>query len=301
MLRLGLDIGGTKIEAQLLDEQGQCLLRQRIPTPNQHYADFLTGVTALITQYRVEFKQPFSIGIGLPGAISPDTGRIKNSNILILNGEDLRTDLEQQLNQPVALANDADCFALSEAVDGAGKEGKTVFGAILGTGCGGGVVVNKQLLSGPNAIAGEWGHNTLPGYLPEKDGLSQPCYCGRSNCLERFVSGTGFASRFNQQHNTQLDSALIMAAKQEGDVRAELHYQHLLDALGRSLASVINLIDPHVIVLGGGLSNVASLYQDLPAAVLPYVFSDHCNTQIVKARHGDSSGVRGAAWLPGMS
>ncbi len=145
MLRLGLDIGGTKIEAQLLDEQGQCLLRQRIPTPNQHYTDFLAGVTALVTQYRFEFKQPFSIGIGLPGAISPDTGRIKNSNILILNGEDLRADLEQQLNQPVALANDADCFALSEAVDGAGKDGKTVFGAILGTGCGGGVVVNKQL------------------------------------------------------------------------------------------------------------------------------------------------------------
>jgi fructokinase len=300
MQRLGLDIGGTKIEAQLLDKNGECLLRQRIPTPSQQYDTFLDSVTALVTQYRFEFNQPFSVGIGLPGAISPDTGHIKNSNILILNGKDLRADLKQRLQQPVSLANDADCFALSEAVDGAGKAGKTVFGAILGTGCGGGVVVNKQLLRGPNAIAGEWGHNTLPGYVFEKDGQSQPCYCGRSNCLERFVSGTGFATRFNQQHGTQLDAAAIIAASTDGDKHAKKHYQHLLDALGRSLAGVINLIDPHVIVLGGGLSNVASLYQDLPAAVLPYVFSDKCNTQIVKAKHGDSSGVRGAAWLPGM-
>jgi Transcriptional regulator/sugar kinase len=301
MLRLGLDIGGTKIEAQLLDDKGACLLRQRIPTPNQQYDTFLDAVTTLIHHYRTEFPSPFSVGIGLPGAISPDNGRIKNSNILILNGQDLQADLAVRLEQPVSLANDADCFALSEAVDGAGKDGKTVFGAILGTGCGGGVVVNKQLLSGPNAIAGEWGHNLLPGYTPEQDGTSQPCYCGRSNCLERFVSGTGFATRFNQRYDTAFSAADIMAAKGQGDRHASTHYQHFIDALARSLGSVINLIDPHVIVLGGGLSNIDSLYDDLPAALLPYVFSDRCNTKLVKAKHGDSSGVRGAAWLPGMS
>ncbi len=299
MLRLGLDIGGTKIEAQLLDTQGICLKKQRIPTPNQNYSSFLDSVSSLVSHYRTEFKQSFSIGIGLPGAISPDTGRIKNSNILILNGQDLRADLAQQLGQDVALANDADCFALSEAVDGAGKDGQIVFGVIIGTGCGGGVVVNKQLLSGPNAIAGEWGHNPLPGYSAELDGLSQPCYCGRNNCLERFVSGSGFTNRFNQRHETTLTAADIIAAKQQGDSQAAAHYQHLVNALARSLGSVINVIDPHVIVLGGGLSNVDSLYQDLPAALLPYIFSDHCNTRIVKAKYGDSSGVRGAAWLPG--
>lgn len=300
MLRLGLDIGGTKIEAQLLDDRGQCLKKHRIATPNQQYCEFLNSVTALVTQYRTEFNHSFSVGIGLPGAISPDTGRIKNSNILILNGQDLRADLEQRLGQTVALANDADCFALSEAVDGAGKDGRTVFGVIIGTGCGGGVVVNKQLLSGPNAIAGEWGHNPLPGHSPEQDGPAQPCYCGRNNCLERFVSGTGFTTRFNQRYDTQLTAAEIIAAKENGDIKAEEHYQHLVNALARSLGSVINVIDPHVIVLGGGLSNVDSLYRDLPAALLPYIFSDRCNTWIVKAKHGDSSGVRGAAWLPGL-
>lgn len=300
MLRLGLDIGGTKIEAQLLDAQRTCLKKQRIPTPSQNYSTFLDSISSLVSHYRTECNQSFSIGIGLPGAISPDTGRIKNSNILILNGQDLRADLEQLLGQTVALANDADCFALSEAVDGAGKDGRTVFGVIIGTGCGGGVVVNKQLLSGPNAIAGEWGHNPLPGYSPEQDGLAQPCYCGRNNCLERFVSGTGFTSRFNQRHDTKLTAADIIAAKENRDIKAAKHYQHLVNALARSLGSVINVIDPHVIVLGGGLSNVDSLYRDLPAALLPYIFSDHCNTRIVKAKHGDSSGVRGAAWLPDM-
>ena len=300
MLRLGLDIGGTKIEAQLLDAQRTCLKKQRIPTPSQNYSTFLDSISSLVSHYRTECNQSFSIGIGLPGAISPDTGRIKNSNILILNGQDLRADLEQLLGQTVALANDADCFALSEAVDGAGKDGRTVFGVIIGTGCGGGVVVNKQLLSGPNAIAGEWGHNPLPGYSPEQDGPAQPCYCGRNNCLERFVSGTGFTTRFNQRYDTQLTAAEIIAAKENGDIKAEEHYQHLVNALARSLGSVINVIDPHVIVLGGGLSNVDSLYRDLPAALLPYIFSDRCNTRIVKAKHGDSSGVRGAAWLPGL-
>ncbi len=298
MNRLGLDIGGTKIEAQLLDAQGHCLRRERIATPNQSYDTFLEGVTGLITAFKMADTTPFTVGIGLPGAVSPDTGKIKNSNILILNGSDLRDDLSNLLNQPVSIANDADCFVLSEAMDGAGKDGAIVFGAILGTGCGGGVVVNKKLLSGPNAIAGEWGHNPLPGYALEKDGPVQPCYCGRDNCIERFISGTGFSTRYQQQLGRKSSAAEIMSGKQQGHADAILHYQHFMDALARSLASIINVIDPHVIVLGGGLSNVDMIYDDLPTALLPYVFSDQCNTLIRKAQYGDASGVRGAAWLP---
>lgn len=298
MNRLGLDIGGTKIEAQLLNQEGECIHRQRIATPTQDYETFLDGVSELITSFRTVEDKPFSVGIGLPGAISPDTGKIKNSNILVLNGTDLRHDLSNLLNQPVYIANDADCFSLSEAMDGAGADGHTVFGVILGTGCGGGVVVNKHLLSGPNAIAGEWGHNPLPGYSPEADGPAQPCYCGRKNCIERFVSGTGFATRYLQQLGRKENPADIIAAKQLGHEDATLHYRHFIDALARSLGSIINVIDPHVIVLGGGLSNVDSIYDDLPAALLPYIFSDQCNTKIRKAKYGDASGVRGAAWLP---
>lgn len=298
MYRLGLDIGGTKIEAQLLDAAGHCLRRERIATPKQSYEHFLTGVSSLIHSFNQDHSTSFSVGIGLPGAVSPDTGKIKNSNILILNGSDLATDLSQRLNQPVVIANDADCFALSEAMDGAGADGEIVFGAILGTGCGGGVVVHKKLLQGPNAIAGEWGHNHLPGYSPEKDGPAQACYCGRHNCIERFISGTGFAARFFANTGRKETATDIIAAKQLGHVDAMLHYQHFIDALARSLASIINVIDPHVIVLGGGLSNVDMIYDDLPAALLPYVFSEQCNTIIRKAQYGDASGVRGAAWLP---
>ena len=288
MLRLGLDIGGTKIEAQLLDGQGVSLLRRRIATPTTGYGDFLAAITDLVREIRSRHDSAFTIGIGLPGAIDPQTGRIKNANCLFLNGQDLKQDLTQALGQPVWLANDADCFALSEAVDGAGEAGRVVFGIILGTGCGGGLVVNRQLIVGPNAITGEWGHNPLPGYDPALDGPTQPCYCGRSNCIERFVSGTGFAGRFVERHGRGLSPLGIITA----------HYDHFIQALARSVASLINVLDPDVIVLGGGLSNIASLYRDLPAAVIPYLFSAQCLTPIVPARYGDSSGVRGAAWLP---
>ncbi|MBP9661756.1 ROK family protein [Aeromonas media] len=298
MLRLGLDIGGTKIEAQLLDGQGVSLLRRRIATPTTGYGDFLAAITDLVREIRQAMDSAFTIGIGLPGAIDPLTGRIKNANCLFLNGQDLKQDLTQALGQPVWLANDADCFALSEAVDGAGETGRVVFGIILGTGCGGGLVVNRQLIVGPNAITGEWGHNPLPGYDPALDGPTQPCYCGRSNCIERFVSGTGFAGRFVERHGRGLSPLGIITAAAEGDVEAEVHYDHFIQALARSVASLINVLDPDVIVLGGGLSNIASLYRDLPAAVIPYLFSEQCLTPIVPARYGDSSGVRGAAWLP---
>lgn len=301
MLHLGLDIGGTKTEAVLLDDNGQSRFRERIATCKDSYPRFLHHLVTFIQRIAVCAGQPFSLGIGLPGAVDPQTGLIKNSNCLVLNGHDLRKDLTEELGQPVSLANDADCFTLSEAVDGAGKGGGTVFGVIVGTGCGGGVVVNNQLLQGPNAIAGEWGHNPLPGYNPDYDGQSQLCYCGNNNCIERFISGTGFATRFNQQWQNSYTSEQIIMAAMQGDKKAQAHYWHFIDAFARSLASVINILDPHVIVLGGGLSNVDSLYQDLPPAVIRYLFSDSCRTRIVQATYGDSSGVRGAAWLPGRA
>ena len=301
MLRLGLDIGGTKIEGLLLDAQGGVLCRRRIATPTQSYPEFLHALLDFIVGFGEEATPPFSIGIGLPGAVRSDNGRIKNSNCLILNDQPLRDDLQAALGHPIWLANDADCFTLSEAIDGAAQGSAVVFGVILGTGCGGGLVVHRQLLVGPNAITGEWGHNPLPGYLPEWDGPAQPCYCGRNNCIERFVSGTGFAARFAQNHGQPLSAPEILGAAAGGLQSAREHYRHFIDALARSLGSVINLLDPDVIVFGGGLSNVLSLYQDLPTALLPYLFSDSCRTRLVPARHGDSSGVRGAAWLPALN
>ncbi|MDU1152427.1 MAG: ROK family protein [Klebsiella michiganensis] len=276
MLHLGLDIGGTKMEAVLLNAAGECVYRQRRPTHKESYQAFMQQLLGLIATVRDWSERPFTIGIGLPGAIDPQSGLIKNCNCLVLNGHDLRHDLMRELGQPVWMANDADCFTLSEAVDGAGAGATTVFGVIIGTGCGGGVAVNQRLLSGPNAIAGEWGHNPLPGYCPERDGPAQPCYCGKENCIESFISGTGFACRY----------------------QALAHWRHFIDAFGRSLASVINILDPQVIVLGGGLSNVGQIYEQLPSAIVPYLFSDSCRTQIKQARFGDASGVRGAAWLP---
>ncbi len=296
MWRLGLDIGGTKMEGLLLDPQGQEIARRRLPTP-QDYAAFIDGVRGFVQGFSDLAGQPVSVGMGLPGAERRDNGCIKNANCLFLNGRPLRADLQQALGQPVWLANDADCFTLSEARDGAGAGAAVVFGVILGTGCGGGLVVHNRLLSGPNAITGEWGHNPLPGYDPLRDGASQPCYCGRDNCIERFVSGTGVAQRYRARHGGGASTPEILAAAEAGDHLARAHYAHFIDALGRSLASVINLLDPDVIVLGGGLSNLQRLYTDLPLAVQPYLFTDGCLTRFLPARYGDSSGVRGAAWL----
>ncbi|HBR1075783.1 MULTISPECIES: ROK family protein [Klebsiella] len=262
MLHLGIDIGGTKMEAVLLDPAGECVQRLRRPTHKESYDAFMRQLLTLIADIRAVSPQPFTLGIGLPGAIDPQSGRIKNCNCLVLNGHDLRRDIMQQLGQPVWMANDADCFTLSEAVDGAG--------------------------------AGEWGHNPLPGYTSERDGPPQPCYCGKTNCIESFLSGTGFARRYGEQARAEA----IVAAAQNGDPRALAHWRHFIDAFARSLASVINILDPQVIVLGGGLSNVSQIYRDLPAAIVPWIFSDSCRTQIKPARFGDASGVRGAAWLP---
>ncbi|OEF23275.1 ROK family protein [Vibrio rumoiensis] len=300
MYRLGLDVGGTKIEAVVIDKNNHVIFQKRISTPTDAYSSFLSSLISFISQIQMELSEPFTIGIGLPGAISPDTGKIKNCNCLILNGEDLKSDLSLAFDQPIYIANDADCFTLSEAMDGAGSNHTTVFGVIIGTGCGGGITMNRQLLSGPNAIAGEWGHNILPQYSESKDGTEQLCYCGRENCIERYISGTGFAVRYNQKYSSDLKAIDIIEKMRSGDKSAVEHYELLVDMCARSLASVINILDPHVIVLGGGLSNVDELYEDIPKVIGQYVFSDVCNTQIVKAKFGDSSGVRGACWLPEM-
>ncbi|MGI9274440.1 MAG: ROK family protein [Endozoicomonas sp.] len=299
-MRIGLDIGGTKTEIVVLCEQSEVIFRKRKPTPD-NYQGWLENVRDLIQEAIQEKGQPESTGICLPGAISPDTGKLKNANTTYLNGKPVAEDLRQLLGFEVKLANDADCFALSEATDGAAADANSCFGIIIGTGCGGGLVFNGQLVTGPNAIAGEWGHNPLPGFSPEADGISQPCYCGRENCVETFLSGTGMAKRFRKisgLSEAEVPNAkAVMELKEEGDELASQHFDHYVDALARSIGSVINIFDPEVVVLGGGMSNVQALYEVLPEYVSRYVFSDYLNTRIVQAEYGDASGVRGAAWL----
>jgi len=271
-LRVGVDLGGSKIELIALDESGAELLRSRIPTPQGNYGATVQAVKALVSYAEAKLDTKTTVGIGMPGALSRATGLVKNANSTCLIGHDLKGDLEKALDREVRLANDANCFALSEAVDGAGKGAEVVFGVILGTGVGGGIVVHGRVLEGPNAIAGEWGHNPLPS--PRKQDLPLPdCYCGRKGCIETFLSGP--------------------ALKRDND---RARYE---ERLARALAGVINILDPHVIVLGGGISNIPSLYANVPVLWRPYVFSDRVETRLAPPVHGDSSGVRGAAWLWG--
>lgn len=290
-LKLGIDLGGSKIEIIALDESRQ-ILRRRAPTPKGDYQKTIAVIASLVEDCERELGQQGSLGVGIPGTRSPDHGRIKNANSQCLIGQDLQADLERRLQRPVRLANDADCFALSEARDGAGAGAASVFGVILGTGVGGGLVVHQRLLSGPNAIAGEWGHNPLPWRRTE-DGPARRCYCGKDDCIETFLSGPGWAAH----SNLDLDADAIARAAQAGNPAAQNALACYCDQLARGLAAVINLIDPHVIVLGGGLSNTAALYSQVTPLLPRYVFSDQVNTRLVQARHGDSSGVRGAAWL----
>lgn len=290
-LKLGIDLGGTKVEIIALDD-GQQILRRRAPTPQGDYQKTLSLIASLVEDCERELGSRGSLGVGIPGSLSPDHGRIKNANSQCLIGEDLQADLEQRLQRPVRLANDADCFALSEACDGAGEGAVSVFGVILGTGVGGGLVVRQQLLNGPNAITGEWGHNPLP-WRRDEDGPSRRCYCGQDDCIETFLSGPGWAAR----SNLGLDASKLARAADAGDPAAQQALARYCDQLARGLASVINLIDPHVIVLGGGMSNTAALYSQVVPLLPRYVFSDQVNTRVLQARHGDSSGVRGAAWL----
>jgi fructokinase len=289
-MRIGIDLGGTKIEGILLADSGDILHRHRVNTPQGDYQQTLQLIRLLIDQLTDE--KHLAIGIGTPGSPSPDTGLMRNANSTCLNGQPLQNDLEELLQRPVRVANDADCFALSEAIDGAGKDANSVFGVIVGTGTGGGLVIHKQLLQGPNAIAGEWGHNPLP--WPQKNELPGPqCYCGKQGCVETWLSGPGLA----RDHGDKLQADEIIKHAMQGKKKALASLDRYYDRMARCLAQVINIVDPEVIVLGGGLSNIETLYNEVPRRLPRYVFSDTLKTQLKPPVHGDSSGVRGAAWL----
>jgi len=294
-LRIGVDLGGTKIEAIALQD-GREVLRRRVATPRDDYPATLRAIQQLVTGIERELDASASVGIGMPGALSAKTGFVKNANSTWLNGRPLDADLSALLLRPLRFANDANCFALSEATDGAAAGAACVFGVILGTGVGGGVVAHGRVLTGANAVAGEWGHNALP--WPEDGEWPGPgCYCGRSGCVETFLSGPGLASDHVRHGGARLEAAEIAARAAQGDAVCEATLQRYESRIARSLASVINVLDPDVIVLGGGLSRLERLYANVPRLLPRFVFSDRVDTALVPPRHGDSSGVRGAAWL----
>ncbi len=296
MIRIGVDFGGTKIEAAALDAQGTFRARVRAANPGT-YAEAIETVVALVAEAEREAGgRGLSVGVGMPGSLSPRTGLVRNSNSVWLNDTPFDRDLEQALGRPIRLQNDANCFALSEAVDGAAAAAPVVFGAILGTGCGGGVVVGGALVEGANRIGGEWGHTPLPWPSEAERGAHQ-CWCGRTDCLETWISGTGFSDDYERTTGARLTGEDIMAAAGAGDEVANLVLDRYLDRLGRAFAVVCDLIDPDVIVCGGGMSNVGEIYARVPPIVAGAAFSDGFVTRIVPAAHGDSSGVRGAAWL----
>jgi fructokinase len=295
-MRLGIDLGGTKIEIIALDDSGKELLRRRIPTPSGNYTATLQVIAALVNDVEAEIGQRGSLGIGTPGALSRATGHLKNSNSVVLNGKPILQDLESLLQRKVLISNDANCFALSEATDGAAAGALVVFGVILGTGVGAGIVVNGHVLTGPNGIAGEWGHNPLPWTQPQEL-VGPACYCGKRGCIETFLSGPGMAKLHQLETGIMLSAEEIVERAAQGDTSCEHSLQTYEDRLARSLAHVINILDPDVIVLGGGMSNIERLYKNVPALWGDWVFSDRVDTRLVKNQFGDSSGVRGAAWL----
>jgi fructokinase len=294
-VRIGIDLGGTKIEAIALDADGRERFRHRVPTPRGDYVATIEAVASLVAGAEAVIGSS-TVGVGMPGVVSPASGLVKNANSTWLNGRPLAEDLAARLGRPVRLANDANCFALSEATDGAAAGLAVVFGVILGTGVGGGLVVNGRVVTGANAIAGEWGHNPLP--WPEAGEWPGPgCYCGRTGCIETFLSGPGLARDYIARTGCELDAAEIVAAAGSGDAEARETVSRYERRLARGLASVINVFDPDAIVLGGGVSNIARLYERVPRLWTEFVFSDAIVTRLVRAVHGDSSGVRGAAWL----
>lgn len=293
MPRLGIDLGGTKIEIAAFDAGGGAMLRRRVATPQGDYPATLRAIAELVDGVERQLRTRGSLGIGIPGVESRVSGLIKNANSTCLIGQPLRQDLQTLLQREIRLANDANCFALSEAVDGAAAGAEVVFGVILGTGCGGGIVVRGQALAGANAIAGEWGHNPLPG-AGDDERPGPACYCGRHGCIETWLSGPGLARDHLIRTGENLDAATIAASPDPACLATMARYE---DRLARGLAQVINLLDPDVIVLGGGLSNIARLYENVPRLWSRHIFSDHVATRLVAPLHGDSSGVRGAAWL----
>ncbi|HEY2904844.1 MAG TPA: ROK family protein [Vicinamibacterales bacterium] len=294
-MRIGIDVGGTKLEAIALDSDSRELLRHRIPAPKGDYEATLAVIVALVATVETTVGERGTVGIGIPGAISPATGLVKNANSTWLNGRPMADDLARVLARPVRFENDANCFALSEATDGAARGAAVVFGVIIGTGTGGGLVVAGRVLTGANAIAGEWGHNPLPA--PEDDERPGPaCYCGRRGCIETFLSGPALARDYAGA-GVSVDAAEIAERARSGDRAADACLARYEHRMARALAGVINIVDPDVIVLGGGLSNIERLYESVPRLWTPHIFSDRVTTRLVRARHGDSSGVRGAAWL----
>jgi fructokinase len=294
--RIGVDLGGTKIEIIALRADGSEVVRRRIPTPAPDYAATVDALCGIVSAVERELGERSAVGIGTPGAIEPSTGTLKNSNSTMLNGKPLKNDIESRLGREVRMANDANCFALSEAIDGSGAGYRSVFGVILGTGVGGGIVVGQNFLVGRNESAGEWGHNPLPWRTSDEE-PGPLCYCGHRGCIETFLSGPGLANDFERTSRRAMAPAEIVAAAASGDGDATAAMTRYKDRLARGLAHVVNIIDPEVIVLGGGLSNISELYDEVPRLMLQHIFSKPASVTIERPLHGDSSGVRGAARL----
>ena len=295
-MRIGIDLGGTKIEGIALDDRGAVLHRTRKPAPRGDYDASVRAVVDLVHELERVTGTPGSVGVGIPGTMSAATGFVKNANSTWLNGRPFGADIEACLERPVRFANDANCFALSEATDGAGAGAHCVFGVIIGTGTGGGIVIGGQVLTGVNAVAGEWGHNPLP-WMREDEWPGRDCYCGRTGCIETFLSGPALSAAFAAVTGSSLDAATVAQRAVDGDEAARRCLDQYEDRLARALATIINVLDPDVIVLGGGLSNIEQLYESVRRRWGAYVFSDRVATQLRRAQHGDASGVRGAAWL----
>ncbi|WP_437613018.1 fructokinase [Erwinia sp. V71] len=298
-MRIGIDLGGTKTEVIALSDQGDTLFRHRVPTPQNDYQQTLQAIAGLVALAETETGMTGTVGVGIPGTLSPYSGKVKNANSTWLNGQPLDHDLAALLQREVRIANDANCLAVSEAVDGAAAGKATVFAVIIGTGCGSGVALHGQAHSGGNGVAGEWGHNPLP-WMDEDElryRAEVPCYCGKAGCIETFISGTGFATDYQRLSGQALKGPEIMQRLAQQEAVAELALSRYELRLAKSLAHVVNILDPDVIVLGGGMSNVARLYQRVPQLMKQWVFGGECETPLLQAKHGDSSGVRGAAWL----
>ncbi|MGA0600406.1 ROK family protein [Caulobacter sp. KR2-114] len=296
MIRIGIDFGGTKIEAAALDERGTYVARVRQPNPGEYGAAVETVVRLVKEARREAGISEATIGMGMPGSISPKTGRMRNANSVWLNDKPFKEDLERALGQTIRVENDANCFALSEATDGAAAGADGVFGAILGTGCGGGVVVRGRTVEGRNRIGGEWGHTPLP-WPSADERATHHCWCGRTDCLETWISGSAFGEDYLAATGRKLPGDQIIAAMRQGEPEARSAFDRYVNRLGRALAVICDILDPDVIVFGGGMSNTTELYDRVPPVIARYAFSDVFTTRIVQAAHGDSSGVRGAAWL----
>ncbi|MFZ1961547.1 MAG: ROK family protein [Methylovirgula sp.] len=296
-MRIGVDLGGTKIEAIALTENGSIAARRRQPTPCGDYGAILKAIGDLILDLETEVGEKGSIGVAMPGSLSPKTGLMRNANTVVLNGKPFDRDLEKFLRRPIRMENDANCLALSEAIDGAAAGERCVFGVILGTGVGGGLVVDCKLVSGHNKIAGEWGHNPMPLNVTERQSPPRPCFCGKTDCVETWLSGGALAAEHRRRTGESVTAETIAEAARRGETEASRSLEIYADRLARALALVANIVDPDAIVFGGGVSNIIQLYEILPPLLGRYAFSDVVTTRVLKAMHGDSSGVRGAAWL----